>query len=269
MKLMEIHALNPKSIKANKKLGQHFLLDERVAELEASFGKGKGVIEIGPGLGMLTSKLCKYAKSVLAIEMDKRLCDALASSLQCDNLSIINSDFFEVEKSELSGYEIIISNVPYMLSSKIIEWLTENELEAVLCLQKEFVERMLATVGDRKYSRLSVMTTLILEVEQVAEVKAEQFYPKPKVDSAIVHIKPKGTEISQREKELIKLLMEHKKKTLRNAIIDSSKALGISKDQAKKLFESLGTRNERIFRTAPKDLLGIASAISQKLELLK
>lgn len=269
MKLMEIQAINPKGIKANKKLGQHFLIDESVAELEASFGRGKRVIEIGPGLGMLTVKLCKYAKSVLAIEKDSRLCTLLSGTLQCDRLSIINSDFFAVEPRILSGYEIMISNVPYLLSSKIIDWLTVSRLEAVLCLQKEFVDRMLATVGDRKYSRLSVMSALTLEVEQVAEVKAEQFYPKPKVDSAVVHITPKDIEISERERELIKLIMEHKKKTLRNAIIDSSKALGISKEDSKKLSESIGLQNERVFRISPKDLLDISGGISEKLHLLE
>lgn len=269
MHLMEQKIAFPKGLRANKRLGQNFLMDEGVAELESKYGEGRNVLELGSGLGVLTRQLCKTARSVLSVEKDRRLYYMLSESLHCPNLSLVNADFFELGEKQLHGVDIMISNVPYMLSSRIIEWLISRKLEAVLCLQKEFVERMLATVGSRKYSRLSVMSALLLEVESIAEVKAELFYPKPRVDSEIIHIKPLMREISEEDASLIKLLMEHKKKKLRNAVIDSSSQLGISKEQARELADSFSNSEERVFRIAPEDLLLSARRLAKSLRLLK
>ncbi|MEM3827207.1 MAG: 16S rRNA (adenine(1518)-N(6)/adenine(1519)-N(6))-dimethyltransferase RsmA [Candidatus Micrarchaeaceae archaeon] len=266
---MEKPELWPEGFRANKKLGQHFLIDESVAELEASYCKGRRVIELGPGLGMLTRRLCESAREVVAVEKDHRLYSELASSISFPNLTLLNADFFSLGSKELEGWDMLASNVPYMLSSKVIDWLLERKIEALLCLQKEFVERMLATVGSRNYSRLSVMSALLLDVERIAEVPAEKFFPKPRVDSEIIHVKPLDRQVSAEEARIIKLLMEHKKKRLRNSIIDSSKALGLSKESARNIAGNVENSGERVFRLPPQELLFLASALAKKLNLQK
>ncbi len=252
-------------IRPIKKLGQNFLVCEHIAKLEADFGIDKNVIEMGPGMGMLTENLCNKAKNVLAIEYDKRLYDLLIEKLNYKNLKLINNDFFKMDKSAFLGYDMLIANIPYNLSSKTISWIIEMRLDAILCMQKELVEHMLASVSTDKYSKLSVISNLMLNVGYIEKVPAACFYPMPKVDSIIVYIKPKGKRIEKEIMHIISCIMEHKKKTLRNAVIDSSKNLGIDKSIAKDIAEKLDNKNMRVFDIAPDELLNISKKISAAL----
>ncbi|MCL5423995.1 MAG: 16S rRNA (adenine(1518)-N(6)/adenine(1519)-N(6))-dimethyltransferase RsmA [Candidatus Marsarchaeota archaeon] len=255
-------------IRPIKKLGQNFLVCEHIAELESDFSKDKKVIEIGPGMGMLTEKLCKKANSVLAVEYDKRLYELLIEKLNYKNLKLINDNFFRLNKSAFLGYNMLIANIPYNLSSKTIGWIIEMRLDAILCMQKELVEHMLANVSTNKYSKLSVISKLMLNVGYIEKVPAECFYPKPNVDSVIVYIKPKEIHIEKNIMHVISCIMEHKKKTLRNAIIDSSKNLGIDKKSAMAIAEQLDDKSTRVFDIAPNELLNISKKISTALEKL-
>jgi 16S rRNA (adenine1518-N6/adenine1519-N6)-dimethyltransferase len=254
-------------IKPIKKLGQNFLVCEHIAELESDFGIDKSVIEMGPGMGMLTKALCKKAKSVLAIEYDKRLYDLLIENLNYKNLKLINEDFFKLSKSAFLGYDMLIANIPYNLSSKTIGWIIDMKLDAILCMQKELVEHMLAGVSTDKYSKLSVISSLMLNVGYVEKVAATCFYPMPKVDSIIVYIKPKNIHIKKEVMHVISCIMEHKKKTLRNAIIDSSKNLSIDKNVAKEIAEKLDNKYVRVFNITPDELLNVSKKVS--IALLK
>ncbi len=246
-----------------KKLGQVFLVNEHIAEIEAVHAEGKNVIELGPGRGILTKKLCKKAKFVLAVEKDATLYKILTATMKDRNLELINADFFKLGNEMLERYkiDIMVANVPYNLSSKVIEFLIENRLQAVLCLQKEFVEHMLAEPGTKDYSRLSVMSHLCVRVTKILDVKRGNFSPIPRVDSAVIYLKPLKTEVTREESQIINLLMQHKKKRLRNAFIDSRHSLGIAKDAAASMSEKLSNNEARLFAMTPDDILSTAREI--------
>ena len=246
-----------------KKLGQVFLVNEHIAEIEAVHAEGKNVIELGPGRGILTKKLCEKAKFVLAVEKDETLCKMLNATMRSKNLELINADFFKLGNGMLEKYkiDIMIANVPYNLSSKVIEFLIENRLQAILCLQKEFVEHMLAEPRTKDYSRLSVMSHLCIRVTKILDVKRGNFSPIPRVDSAVIYVKPLKTEITKEESHIINLLMQHKKKRLRNAFIDSRHSLGITKDDASSMSEKLRNNESRLFAMSPEEILSTAREI--------
>lgn len=250
---------------SRKRLGQNFLISEAVARAEAVHASGKAVLEIGPGKGMLTKELCRYAKKVIAVEKDQRLYAFLRSTLQMKNLELINADFFAVQwpAHVINSIDIVIANIPYNLSSRTISWLFTNNKSAVLCLQKEFVEHMTAPEGTRNYSRLSVMCALSFNIIEIMHVPRSSFNPVPKVDSTIVLIKPKKLRISADEYNIINLLMQHKKKTLRNAIIDSAPELG----DTRRLQDYIAKNDcsERVFKMTPDEIL----EISRNLEALQ
>ncbi len=240
-------------------MGQNFLISEAVATAESAHSIGKTVLEIGPGRGMLTKGLCKHAKRVIAVEKDARLFTALKSVLQYRNLKLINKDFFEATESELelSKIDIVIANVPYSMSSKIVMWLREHNIPAVLCLQKEFVEHMLAGEGTRNYSRLSVTCALSFRITEIMKVPRSSFRPVPGVDSEVIFIKPKNTAITPKEDSIINMLMQHKKKMLRNAILDSGINVtlygGILPEE---------TLQTRVFKMSPERLLAVAKSLN-------
>ena len=137
-----------KGFKASKRMGQNFLMSTDIARMEASYAERKCVVEFGAGSGILTKELCALAKSVIAVEKDTRLFNILREKLDFPNLKLINSDFFDLGGETFNGCNIMVSNVPYSLSSKTISWLAEKQMEAVLCLQKDFVGHMLARPGS-------------------------------------------------------------------------------------------------------------------------
>lgn len=255
-----------KSIRPSKRLGQNFLINKKVAKTEANFAIDKNVIELGPGLGTLTDALCKEAKKVLAIEKDPRVFEVLQENVKHKNLEMLNMDFFEVPNEKFSGYEIMISNIPYNLSSKTIMWLSEHEMTAVLCLQKEFVNHMLAQPGEHDYSKLSVISHLSFHLTLIMDVPANDFYPMPNVASAVILLKPKKSSIEKRTTEIISVLMMHKKKKIRNALVDSAKHLNLEKDELSAISEQIPAKDKRVFQIPPEELLEIARQVDKKIK---
>ncbi len=246
-----------------KKLGQVFLVNRNIAEAEAEHAHGKSILEIGPGHAMLTTELCKRAKSVIAVEKDPSIYRELKSTMNYPNLMLINADFLDFAKDEASSHKIdmLIANVPYGLSSKVIEWLADTGSEAVLCLQKEFVERMLSSEGTREYSNLSVMSALSFSITEIMNVDRGNFSPVPKVDSEIIYLKPKSKRPKKDELKVISILMQHKKRTLRKALIDCRAFFSSTKGEMSKLSDTLGMGERRIFTMSPAELLSLAGRI--------
>ncbi|MDE1833572.1 MAG: ribosomal RNA small subunit methyltransferase A, partial [Candidatus Micrarchaeota archaeon] len=187
----------------SKRLGQNFLLNEQVAASEAEYARGRKVLEIGPGLGVLTSRLLKVAKSVTAVEKDRRMFEFLGANLSSKKLTLINSDFLDVAGEQLDKADIVVSNIPYNISSKVIMWLSEKSVPAVLCMQKEFVDRMMAEPGTREYSKLSVVSALQFRLTKIFDVSPNNFYPEPSVTSTVVFLKPVGNGIRPGVREII------------------------------------------------------------------
>ena len=250
-----------RSFKARKDYGQNFLIDDKFADYEASCISGKRVVELGPGFGMLTRHLCDKAAAVLAVEKDRRLYDALVSGLDFPNLEIINSDFFLLGTEAASGYDAVIGNVPYNISGKLVLWLASSRIEAFICVQKEFIDHVLAKCGTRKYSRISVISALSSEIAVLRDrIPPSYFFPKPKVESVFVRITPKKAKIGDREVRIISSIMSYKKKTISNALRDSANALGISKGGIAEIISSISLPEKRPFEMEPAELLGVAEA---------
>ena len=248
------------TIASKRYMGKNFLISEAVAVAEAAHAEGKTVLEIGPGKGMLTKQLCMRARKVIAVEKDMRLFTTLLSVLQYDNLKLLNKDFFNAtaDELELDSIDIVIANVPYSMSSKIVVWLREHNKQAVLCLQKEFVEHMLAREGTHNYSRLSVMCALSFRITEIMRVPRSSFRPIPKVDSAVIFMKPKKESIAAQEDSAINMLMQHKKKTLRNAILDSRLC---APEAVSGMFAEEQLQG-RVFKMAPEDILSAARKLA-------
>ncbi len=251
-------------LKPVKSLGQNFLVNENVAHIESAHATGKNVLELGPGYGVLTKELCKKAKRVVAVEIDDNLFLMLKNEMKHKkNLKLINRDFFEAtdEELELSDTNIMIANVPYKLSSSVIDFLIKHKLQAVLCLQREFVQHMTAKFGTRNYSRLSVMFQLCFSFTKMIDVSRGSFRPIPKVDSVVIYVKPKEIEISAKEKMIIGYLMQHKKKSVKNALVDSSKYLGKTDEEVRAAAEALREKENKVFKLSPEEILAVAKQI--------
>jgi 16S rRNA (adenine1518-N6/adenine1519-N6)-dimethyltransferase len=222
----------------NKSLGQHWLRDRDVlahiadcAELTAD----DAVLEIGPGLGTLTSELLRRSKKVIAVEFDEELARKLPAQFPGKDLTVVQSDILSFDLSELpAGYKVV-ANVPYYITSKIVQLLmtADNKPDtAVLLVQKEVAERLAAKPGDM--SILAVSAQLFAEVSLGDVVGAEMFTPPPKVDSQVVILKTRSTPFltDVNEKDFFRIVkagFSAKRKMLRSSL---SGGLGVSKDQA-------------------------------------
>lgn len=245
-----IDAIGPR-----RREGQCFLVNSSVAAFEAGYARGLSVLEMGPGLGILTKELCAVARHVTAIEKDIRLFERLRVELPLANLSLINADFLESDMEALGEFDIMVSNIPYNLSSRVVSWLWDNRMPALLCVQREFAEHMVAKPGTPSYSRLSVMSSLLFSVHSVRRVGAGEFYPVPRVDSELVYMVPKKAGLPDLTADVIRLIMNHKKKRLRNAIIDSASEFGASKARAREAADAMRMRDRRPFQMSPMEIL--------------
>ena len=208
------------NLKPNSDLGQNFLIVEDVIKREverAEIKENDTVLEIGPGLGVLTDELAKRAGKVYTIEKDSRIIEILKREYDWRNVEIIEGDALKVEFPEFNK---IVSNLPYQISSPITFKLLKYDFErAVLIYQLEFAQRMVAKPGDKNYSRLSVMVQAKVDANLVERIGRGAFYPKPKVDSAVIVMepKPKDEQIELNE-NLVKALFQHKRSELLTAL---------------------------------------------------
>lgn len=225
-----------------KSLGQHWLRDratlQHIADC-ADISPEDTVLEIGPGLGTLTSELLRRAKKVIAVEFDEELARKLPGQFPGKNLEVVNQDILSFDLSTLpQGYKVV-ANVPYYITSKIVQLLmtAQNKPEiAVLLVQKEVAQRLAATAGDM--SILAISAQIYAEVSLGSEVPAELFTPPPKVDSRVVILKTRPESLLEGDEKaffrVVKAGFSAKRKKLRSSL---SGGLAISKTEAEKLLE--------------------------------
>jgi len=211
------------SFERKKALGQHFLEDKNILALEAKLAnpENKTVLEIGPGDGRLTDAiLALKPKKLFAVEKDTRFASLLRDKYAGrQEIEIVETDFLEFNPPP---FDIAIGNIPYYISSDIVFRLALMKFErAILMVQKEFAQKMAAKPGDRNYGRLSVTSQLAFDIRLERTVLRHLFRPVPKVDSAIIVLKPTGLRLSQQQENIIRWLFQHKNKTVRNALLDS------------------------------------------------
>lgn len=180
---------------AKKKIGQHFLIDKKVAEREINYAcpdKKDIVLEIGPGKGILTTILAKKVKQVIAIEIDSQLIKRLKSIVP-DNVTLICADALEIDFNSLPPFNKIVANLPFQISSPItFKFLNYSFSKAVLIYQKDFAKRMVATAGSKGYSRLSVGIYYKTNCTILENVSKELFFPVPKVDASMIQLIPRN-----------------------------------------------------------------------------
>ncbi len=216
--------------RTKKALGQHFLHDRSVVEriLRALDPRpGERIIEIGPGAGALTFPLLDRHGELTAIEFDRDLLVPLAAEAAAHGrLEIIHADALSVDFSALAGGTPlrVVGNLPYNISSPILFHLLDHAgaiRDMLFMLQKEVVDRMAAEPGGKVYGRLSVMLQAACTVEALFDVPPGAFRPPPKVDSAVVRLRPRaatGIDDPAAFAALVKAGFAQRRKTLRNAL---------------------------------------------------
>jgi len=249
-------------VKAVKRLGQHFLVDRDVLETiisAAELGPADTVVEVGPGLGILTEELVKRAGKVIAIEVDSKLALALGRKLyQVPQLTVLNANVLDLDPSEtvgdqtvasggVPGYKVV-ANLPYYIASPILRHFLEAWLKPalmVVMVQKEVGQSIVAEPGGM--SVLSVSVQLYGKATIAAYVPARSFYPQPKVDSAIVRIdvypRP-AVDVADVSRffEVVKAGFSTPRKQLRNAL---SLRLQLGAPEVIKLLEQAGIAPQR------------------------
>ncbi len=219
-----------------KGLGQNFLSSQDVLEEIAIAAEidGSGVIEIGPGFGVLTNELAKRANKVLALEIDERLIPILADTLgEYDNVKVINEDVLKTDvrkliEEEFGGEKVsVAANLPYYITTPIITGLIEGELplkNLVVMVQKEVADRITAEPGSKNYGAISVLCQYYTKTEMITIVGADEFVPPPKVDSAVVKMAFRDEPaVSVKDEKMffrtVKAAFSQRRKTLLNCLV--------------------------------------------------
>jgi 16S rRNA (adenine1518-N6/adenine1519-N6)-dimethyltransferase len=228
----------------NKKFGQNFLVDEKVLIdiVEAANLKEEGtVVEIGPGLGVLTEELSKKTGRVIAVEADRELADYLRGR-NFPNTTVITGDALQVEWDlTIEGDYKIVANIPYSITSPLLKKifsLKKKPSEVILLVQKELAERLVAKPKTRARGFMTVLREANAEAEIIRTVKPGSFYPAPQVDSAAIKLTPfAGNKMAALFWPIIEAGFRHKRQTLANAL---SADLQVNKAETSKVLEEVG-----------------------------
>jgi 16S rRNA (adenine1518-N6/adenine1519-N6)-dimethyltransferase len=232
-------ANNLMTSRPRKRFAQHWLRSEAALEQiveAAQLNKRDRVLEIGPGTGILTTRILPEVAALVAVEIDRNLCQQLVKKLgQVDNFLILQGDVLDLElESSLSAFpkfqnpNKVVANIPYNITGPIIEKLLgkianpaiKQYESIVLLVQKEVGERLVATPGSKAFGALSIRVQYLASCELICDVPAKAFYPPPKVDSVVVRLQPRLIENpahNPRQLEtLITLGFANRRKMLRN-----------------------------------------------------
>lgn len=251
-----------------KSLGQHWLKDRDVlAHIadEARIQPEDTVLEIGPGLGTLTSELLRRAKKVVAVELDESLARNLPGQFPGTSLEVVNQDILSFDVRTLPEGYVVVANVPYYITSKIIQLLTtavNKPRTIVLLIQKEVAERLAAEPGGM--SILAVSAQIYAEVRLGDVVPAELFTPPPKVDSQVVILEMRPRPLVEVDLEkaffrVVKAGFVAKRKKLRSSL---ASGLHISKQEAERLLLKHGiSPDDRAEDLAIQDWVALARAV--------
>lgn len=266
----------------SKSLGQNFLINPSVCPRMAEYGgaeKGIGVIEVGPGIGVLTCELAKRADKVVAVELDKRLLPVLEETLaEFDNIKVVNDDILKIDlkkliEEEFAGMEVVVcANLPYYITSPVIMKLLEDKLPIkalTVMVQKEAAQRICAEVGTRQSGAVTVAVNYYSTPQLLFNVSAGSFMPAPKVDSAVIRLDIlENPRVELKNEKLffriIKSAFGQRRKTLSNSL---SSGLSLPKGDIINALETAGVpANYRAEQLTMQQLADIANAVAQITE---
>ncbi len=243
------------NFRLKKSLGQNFLHDRSVLEaiVEAAAPEGGGVLEIGPGFGVLTEVLSHRAKKVVAIEIDDQLLPVLAETLaDCPNTTIVSGDVLKLDLPKLIGDEFpdmplsVAANLPYYITTPILLALLSRKLplkRIVVMMQKEVADRIMAKEGGKDYGALTVAVQYRCQVSRVCSVPPSAFVPPPKVSSEVLCLSLRETPLVTPKDEayffaLVKAVFAQRRKTLLNGLANAGR-FG-SKEKIKTVMDAMG-----------------------------
>lgn len=244
-------------VRPRKVFAQHWLKSDKALDAivrAAGCSTNDRILEVGPGTGILTRRLLPLVQSLVAVEIDRDLCEFLAKQLgKRENFLLLQGDFLSLDlASHLVAYtqfqepNKVVANIPYNITGPLIEKLLGTIANPnlkpfdsiVLLIQKEVAERLYAKPGSRTFGALSVRVQYLAECELICHVSASAFEPPPKVDSAVVRLRPRQIEIPatnpKRLENLVKLGFAAKRKMLRNNLQSV-----VERDRLSQLLEQL------------------------------
>ncbi len=217
-----------------RRLGQHFLVDPKaLARMAAALGPASDdrVLEIGAGLGALTEALLETGARITAVERDPRFVKVLADRFkEASNLEVVQSDILQLKLADYAPAGphslLIAGNIPYSITSLILEYLLRQRIwvrRAVLTVQKEVAQRIIAGPGTKAYSSISLLVQVAFKPSIVFSIHPNAFYPQPQVTSAVLRLDPLPEPVVPPAEEeqvlkLVRLLFTHRRKTLLNAL---------------------------------------------------
>ena len=262
----------------SKSLGQNFLINPSVCPRMAQLSgakNGVGVIEVGPGIGVLTKELACLADKVVSVELDKRLLPVLEQTLSdFDNVKIVNDDILKIDlhrliKEEFDGLDVVIcANLPYYITSPVIMRLLEEKIPVksiTVMVQKEAAQRICAKVGTRDSSAVTVAVNYYSKPSMLFTVSSGSFMPAPRVDSAVIKLdisdKPKVQAVNEKIFfKVVKSAFAQRRKTILNSI---SAGFSISKnDMTEILKKSNVAENMRAEQLSMQQIADISNNIA-------
>lgn len=257
-----------------KRLGQHFMLDDSVLKrmvLAADLRPGETVLEIGPGLGNLTEELLRTGSKVVAVEQDAEFVRFLRRRFG-ERIELVEAD---AVKAFLPRFDKVVSNLPYQISSPITFKLLDIGFEtAVLMLQREFAERMVAKPGTADYGRLTVGVYFRSECEILFDVSKTRFWPQPKVDSCVVKLTPRPPPFQVTDPvlfaEVTRAIFSHRRKKISNSLKSDTALSGRIPSGSETLLTGLPHASSRAEELTPEmigeltDALGSLIASSKR-----
>lgn len=236
----------------SKSLGQNFLINPSVCPRMAQLSgakNGVGVIEVGPGIGVLTKELACLADKVVSVELDKRLLPVLEQTLSdFDNVKIVNDDILKIDlhrliKEEFDGLDVVVcANLPYYITSPVIMRLLEEKIPVksiTVMVQKEAAQRICAKVGTRDSSAVTVAVNYYSKPSMLFTVSSGSFMPAPRVDSAVIKLdisdKPEVQAVNEKIFfKVVKSAFAQRRKTILNSL---SAGFSISKNNMAEILE--------------------------------
>jgi 16S rRNA (adenine1518-N6/adenine1519-N6)-dimethyltransferase len=249
-----LHILKRFGIRMSKKLGQNFLIDEHVVRSiveAANIGKGDAVLEIGPGIGTLTQGLAEAGAEVTAVEIDRRLIEVLAKTLEgYENIKVVHGDILRIDiaKEVMAPRYKVVANLPYYITTPIIMGLLEAHMPVdvlVTMVQKEVAQRMVAVPGTKDYGSLSVAVQYYTKPEIMFIVPPASFIPPPAVDSAVIRCTVREKPPVQVDERVffrvVKAAFAQRRKTLSNTL----KTTGVPAETLKVILEKAGIDGTR------------------------